>query len=146
MTSLSFSFPCCFTKSLQPRLLQVPYRPHPRGDRGRRVYRWEGASSTDRWSCSGRYSPCAHGDRLICPRNFRLGRSTGDLRDLGLRVGIPTRRSGCHTCVTLSLASFQSVLRCRCAALKTPSCRRRSNGHPKDVFYSSTAYTVHSPV
>ena len=28
----------------------------------------------------------------------------------------------------------------------TPSCRRRSYGRPKHVFYSSTAYTVHPPV
>ena len=28
----------------------------------------------------------------------------------------------------------------------TPSRRRRSDRRPKDVFYSSTAYTVHSPV
>ena len=28
----------------------------------------------------------------------------------------------------------------------TPSRPRRSNRRPKHVFYSSTAYTVHSPV
>ena len=32
------------------------------------------------------------------------------------------------------------------AGVLTPSLPRRSGGRPKHVFYSSTAYTVHSPV
>ena len=34
----------------------------------------------------------------------------------------------------------------RSAFILTPSWPRRSDGRPKHVFYSSTAYTVYSPV
>ena len=52
-----------------------------------------------------------------------------------------TERSSLNDMVEAARAPPDPVSLCL-----TPSCRRRSNRRSKHVFYSTTAYTVHSPV